>query len=102
MEELKAQSVPAFDYLYSIPKRTWARAYTTYLRYGHNTSNIVESLNASWSDIRCLLPLQIIDAIYLEAMKTVYNRLTIKQRLQSISDILIAKFQARIKTSRQY
>jgi hypothetical protein len=62
----------------------------------------VESLNASWSDIRCLLPLQMIDTIYLEAMKTVYNRSTTKQQLQSISDIPIAKFQARIKTSRQY
>jgi hypothetical protein len=102
MEELKAQSVPAFDYLYGIPKRTWARAYTTYPRYGHDTSNIVESLNASWSDIRCLPPLQMMDAIYLEAMKTVYNRSTTKQRLQSISDIPIAKFQARMKTSRRY
>jgi hypothetical protein len=100
MEELKAQSIPAFDYLYSIPKRTWARAYTTYLRYGYNTSNIVESLNASWSDIYCLPPLQIMNTIYLEAMKTVYNRSTTKQRLQSISDIPIAKFQARMKTSR--
>jgi hypothetical protein len=43
-----------------------------------------------------------IDAIYLEAMKTVYNRLTTKQRLQSISDIPMAKLQARMKTSRRY
>jgi hypothetical protein len=40
--------------------------------------------------------------IYSEAMKTVYNRSTIKQSLDSISDIPIAKFQARLKTSRRY
>jgi len=57
MEELKAQSVPAFDYLYNIKKKTWARAYSTYPRYGHDTSNIVESLNSLWSTIRCLPPL---------------------------------------------
>ena len=35
-------------------------------------------------------------------MKTIYNRSTIKQRLETISDIPIAKFQARLKTSRRY
>lgn len=102
MEELKAQSIPAFDYLCGIQKRTWARAYTTYPRYGHDTSNIVESLNSSWSDIRCLPPLQMMDTIYSEAMKTVYYRSTTKQRLETISDIPIAKFQARLKISRRY
>ena len=69
MEELKAQSTPDFDYLCGIHKRTWDRAYTTYPRYVNDTSNIVESLNPSWSDIRCLPLLQIMDAIDLEAMK---------------------------------
>jgi hypothetical protein len=97
MEELKPQSIPAFDYLYGIQKRTWARAYTTYPRYGHDTSNIVESLNFSWSDIRCLPPLQMMDTIYSEAMKTVYNRSTTKQRSETISDVPIAKFSRRYR-----
>jgi hypothetical protein len=42
------------------------------------------------------------DAIYLEAMKTIYNRSTTKLRSDSISDIPIAKFEARMKTSRRY
>lgn len=102
MEELKAQSLPAFDYLSKIPKMTWTRAYTIYPRYSHDTSNIVESINSSWSNIRCLPPLQIMDAIYSEAMKTIYNRSTTKQKSDSISDIPIAKFQARMKTARRY
>lgn len=41
------------------------------------------------------------DTIYTEAMKTVYNRSTTKQRVETISDIPIAKFQARLKASRR-
>jgi transposase-like protein len=94
-EDLKVQSTPAFHYLCSIQKRAWPRAYTAYPRYGHDTSNIVEPLNASWSDIHCL-------TIYSEAMKTVYSRSTTKQRMETISNIPIAKFQARMKTSGRY
>jgi transposase-like protein len=57
MQDLRAQSQPAFDYLYNIEKSTWTRAYSTYPRYGHDTSNIVESLNSLWLDIRHLPPL---------------------------------------------
>jgi hypothetical protein len=74
MEELRAQSQPAFDYLSNIKKSTWTRAYSIYSQYGYDTSNIIESLNSAWSDIRNLPPLQIMDSIYSQAMKTVYNR----------------------------
>jgi hypothetical protein len=39
------------------------------------------------------------DAIYSMAMKTVYNRSNQKQKLDSIADVPIAKFQGRMKTS---
>src|ERR1700710_1917511 len=102
MEELRAQSQPAFDYLSNIKKSTWTRAYSTYPQYGHDTSNIIESLNSAWSDIRDLPPLHMMDAIYSQAMKTVYDRSTICQKLDTIADIPMAKFQGRLKTSRRY
>jgi len=42
------------------------------------------------------------DTIYSQAMKTVYNRLTVDQKLDTIVDIPMAKFQGRLKTSRRY
>lgn len=101
MEDLKAQSQPAFEYLSLIKRSIWTRAYSTYPRYGHDTSNIVESLNSVWSDIRNLPPLQIMDSLYSYAMKLVYNRSTTKQKLDTISDIPMARFQQRFKTSRR-
>jgi hypothetical protein len=102
MEELRAQSQLAFDNLSNIKKSTWTQAYSTYLQYGYDISNIIESLNSAWSDIRNLPPLQMIDTIYSQAMKTVYNRSTICQKLDTIADIPMAKFQGRLKTSRRY
>jgi hypothetical protein len=42
------------------------------------------------------------DAIYSKCMKIVYNRLHIPQKSPLLADILMAKFQARLKTSRRY
>jgi hypothetical protein len=42
------------------------------------------------------------DTIYSQAMKTVYDRSTICQKLDTIADIPMAKFQGRLKTSRRY
>ena len=42
------------------------------------------------------------DAIYSETMKTVYDRSNQGQKFDSITDVPIAKFQARMKTTRRY
>jgi hypothetical protein len=102
MEELKKQSILAFKYLCNIDRKTWTRAYRPYPRYGHDTSNIVESLNSSWFDIHSLPPLQMMDAIYSMAMKMIYTRSNQKQKLDSLTDIPMAQFQDRIKVSRRF
>jgi transposase-like protein len=65
MEEIQVQSKPAFEYLMAIKKSLWTTAYRIYPKYGHDTSNIIESVNSSWNKIRQLPPLQAMDAIYL-------------------------------------
>jgi len=102
MEEIQVQSKPAFEYLTAIKKSLWTTAYRTYPQYGHNTSNIIESVNSSWDDIRQLPPLQAMDAIYSKCMKMVYDRLHKPQKSPLLADIPMAKFQARLKTSRRY
>jgi len=75
MEEIQVQSGPAFEYLMEIKKALWTTAYRTYPQYGHDTSNIIESVNSSWDEIRQLPPLLAMDAIYSKCMKMVYDRL---------------------------
>jgi hypothetical protein len=73
-------------------------------RYGHDTSNIVESLNKKWGQIRFLPPLLLVDAIYTSTMKMVYDRCikSKKQHSDIIADIPYTKFVERQKRSKRY
>jgi hypothetical protein len=102
MEEIRVESEPVFEYLMAIKKSLWTAAYRIYPRYGHNTSNIIESVNSSWGEIRQLPPLLPMDAIYSECMKMVYDRLHKPQKSPLLADIPMAKFQARLRTSQRY
>jgi len=64
MEAIEAENEQALYYLQGISKKYWTRLYSPLLKWGYDTSNIIKSLNGSWSDIRELPPLQLIDAIY--------------------------------------
>jgi hypothetical protein len=74
IDVIQKENNNAFLYLNDIDRKLWTRAYALYLKWGHDTSNIIESLNSSWSDIRHLPPLQLIDAIYSTIMRMVYHR----------------------------
>ena len=102
MAALREKNEAAFQYLNGIPKETWSRAYQPYPRYGHDTSNIIELLNSSWGDIRQLPPLQAMDAIYSYTIKMFYERANKTQKSQLITDVPMAKFEARMKTSRRF
>ena len=102
MEEIRVQSEPAFEYLMAIKKSLWTTAHRIYPRYGHDTSNIIESVNSSWGEIRQLPPLLAMDAIYSKCMKMVYDRLHKPQKSPLFADVPMAKFQARLKTSQRY
>lgn len=45
MEVIQRQSKPVWEYLTVIKKTLWTTAYRAYPRYGHDTSNIIESVN---------------------------------------------------------
>lgn len=102
MEAIRAQSKAAFTYLKAINKTLWTTAYRSYPRYGHDTSNIIESINSSWEEIRQLPPLLAMDAIYSKCMKMVYDRLHKPQKSPLLADIPMAKFQVRLKASQRY
>ncbi len=92
MEEIQVQSEPAFKYLMAIKKSLWTTSYSTYPRYGHDTSNIIESVNSSWDEIRQLPPLLAMDAIYSKCMKMVYDRLHKPQKSPLLVDTPMARF----------
>jgi hypothetical protein len=102
MAVLWKENKAAFQYLSGIPKETWSRAYQPYPRYGHDTSNIIESLNSSWGDIRQLPPLQAMDAIYSYTMKMFYERANKVQKSQLIANVPLVKFEAWMKTSQRF
>jgi hypothetical protein len=54
METIQDEKKEAFEYLTGISKRLWTRALALCPKWGHDTSNIIESLNGSWSEIRHL------------------------------------------------
>lgn len=73
-EALQDHNLTASEYVVAIPLQTWARSFFQVPRYGHDTNNITESLNASWESHRHLSPLRMLDAIWLQTMTTVYTR----------------------------
>jgi len=60
--------------------------------FRHNTNNILESLNSVLQDIRQLLPLQMVDAIYTYLIKTIYNQYHSKHQTDKVPDKLLIKF----------
>ena len=56
MEAIQDENKEAFEDLRGISKRFWTRAFAPYPKWGHDTSNIIESFNGSWLEIRHLPP----------------------------------------------
>ena len=61
-------------------------------RYGFDTSNAIESVNNVLSQIRCMPPLQLVDALYTLMMKCIYDRSNKQQQTATIADIPLSKF----------
>jgi hypothetical protein len=61
--DLQAENSAATAYMDAIPHTTWTYYAFPYPRFGHNTSNIIESLNSVWNPLRSLPPLKMVDAI---------------------------------------
>jgi hypothetical protein len=62
------------EYISSIGYENFAFTRFPRPRFGHDTSNIVESTNSAWRDIRELPPLQLLNGIYQWCLTTWYQR----------------------------
>jgi hypothetical protein len=74
IQALRQDSPQVEEYLQSIGYETFAFARFPRPRFGHDTSNIVESVNSIWRDIRELPPLQLLNGIYQWTLTTIYER----------------------------
>jgi hypothetical protein len=61
------------EYISLIGYKNFAFVYFPLPRFGHDTSNIVESTNSIWREIRELPPLQLLDGIYQWNLTTFYE-----------------------------
>ena len=102
LKALYKQDSEAGDYVDGIPHKYWARYAFPYPRYSQDTSNIIESLNGTWSEIRNLQLLKLIDAIYTTVMKTFYDRFHRPHQSQVLPNAQLQAFNERLQNSRRY
>ena len=61
---MEKESALAFEYLNAILHKTWATYAFPYPRFGYLTSNLSESINSAWKDLRHFFILKMVDTIY--------------------------------------
>jgi hypothetical protein len=71
---LKAENPPAAAYLSNIPTASWAWHARKTCQYGHDTSNISESVNNILRPLRKKQPLRMMDGIWTWVMSLIYER----------------------------
>jgi MULE transposase domain len=74
VQALQNEAPKVEEYISSIGYESFAFARFPRPRFGHDTSNIVESINSVWREIRELPPLQLLNGIYQWCLTTWYQR----------------------------
>ena len=74
LKKLQEVNVEAAQYFKKIPACFWATYAFSYPRYGHLTSNVVESINAQWLDARDLPIFHLLTQLWLKSMSKFYER----------------------------
>ena len=74
VQALQIASPQVEEYISSIGYQNFALLSFPLPRFGHDTSNIVESINSVWREIRELPPLQLLDGIYQWTLTAFYER----------------------------
>jgi hypothetical protein len=74
VQALQRDAPEVEEYISSIGYSNFAFARFPLPRFGHDTSNIVESVNSIWREIRELPPLQLLNGIYQWNLTTFYKR----------------------------
>ena len=102
LKVLFKQNDEAGEYVDSIPHKYWAQYAFLYPRYGQDTSNIIELLNGTWSEIRNLQPLKLVEAIYTIVMKTFHDRFHRPHQSQILPKAQLQAFNDQLQCSRRY
>jgi hypothetical protein len=102
LQALKAHNHHAGIYAQKINPELYAAYAFPVPRFGHNTSNIVESLNGSWKDIRNMTPLHMLCSIWSTVMETVANRQNRQFKEAIICQAIKHLFDKRLATARRY
>jgi hypothetical protein len=102
LQALKDHSRHAGIYVQKIEPELYAAYAFPVLRFEHNTSNIVESLNGSWKDIRNMTPLHILCSIWSTVMETVANRQNRQFKEAILCPVIKHLFDKRLVTACRY
>ena len=78
VQALQTDAPEVEEYIASIGYENFAFTRFPLPRFGHDTSNIVESTNSAWRNIRELPPLQLLNGIYQWCLTTWYQRLQLR------------------------
>jgi hypothetical protein len=102
MQEIRSISLAGYTYINNIPHDTWASYAFPYPRFGHITSNIVESLNAKFKEIRDLPVLQLQLALWSDCLQTINTRSKTTFKSEEWTDYCYNHIQSAFQKSRQY
>jgi hypothetical protein len=102
LKALYKQNNKAGDYVDRILYKYWTQYAFLYPQYSQDTSNIIELLNGTWSDIRNLQPLKLINAIYTTVIKTFYNRFHCLYQSQDLPNAQLQAFNKQLQHLQQY
>ena len=100
MEEINSISLDGYRYINNIPHDTWALYAFPYSRFGHITSNIVESLNSKFKEIRDLPVLQLQLALWSDCLQTINTRLNTVFKSEEWTDYCYNHIQLAFQKSR--
>ena len=78
VQALQRDAPEVEEYIASIGYENFAFNRFPLPRFGHDTSNIVESTNSAWREIRELPPLQLLNGIYQWCITTWHQRLQLR------------------------
>jgi hypothetical protein len=102
MNEIKAINPIAYDYINNIPYNTWASYAFGSPRFGYITSNIVESLNAKFKEIRDLPVLQIQLGLWSNCLQTINQRSKTQFKSNDWTDYCYYRLELAFQESRRY
>ena len=74
MQDLKQVNENAYTYVLGLDKTKWAAPFIPGTRYGHTTSNIVESVNSTFVDERKQSCIELLDGIWNKTLNLRYER----------------------------